>query len=78
MDEIVDYLLFKHRHAIGRGVCLLSGFALGAAPSLLPEASGLLKVACALVAAIVAMILMFRNDLPRDYHFEDPKENRRE
>jgi len=73
IDEIIDYLLYKHSRAIGQGVCLLSGFAIGSAPGYVAW-DRLVMAACMLIVAVVAMILMFRNDKPRDYHFENPPE----
>lgn len=79
MDEIVDYLLFKHRHEIGRGVCMLVGFALGSAPRLY-DFGGPMQMVCLLLTLIIAMMLMFKNDRRRDTKLEAmlPKEYTRD
>lgn len=77
MDEVLDYLLWKHHIKIYCGVCMLCGFALGSAPGLVGWDKTIMA-ACALLAAIVAMIIMFRRDQSRDYTVEEGSDYDRE
>lgn len=70
MDEILDYLLWKHRHEIACATCMLSGFALGISAAAIDTRGPVFAVAT-LLAAVVAMILCTRNLKKRDYTFQD-------
>ena len=70
MDEIIDYLLWKHKRSIEQGICLLTGFLLGTSQVMAVEGSPI-RAAIAFIVAILLMLIMFRNDRPRTYNLPD-------
>jgi hypothetical protein len=72
MDEILDYLLWKHKRTIEQGLCVILGFALGSAYSMFTEPDrDIVRIVCTLLFIVLTMFIIMRNDKPRTYTLPD-------